>query len=141
MWCSSSTDVRFRYSTDAGYLDAGWFISNVRVGTTTVTVTSTDWTLIDGAEQDNNWLVQVVASCDLTPGRVSTGETVSGTWYVYRLTGDEFRVAGFDTTCLKGREKGKLTVTVSNMPTGQLTVFDAPYVLRVENTGSGSKGA
>ena len=48
-------------------------------------------------------------------------------------------MAGFDTSCLKGRDKGRLTVTVSNMPTGQLTVFDAPYVLRVENTGSGSK--
>jgi Immune inhibitor A peptidase M6 len=136
---AGTTDVRFRYSTDAAYLDAGWFVSNVRIGGSPVPVTSTDWTLISGPEQDNNWLVQVVASCDLTPGRVSTGETVSGTWHVYRLTGDEFRVAGFDTSCLKGRDKGRLTVTVSNMPTGQLTVFDAPYVLRVENTGSGSK--
>ena len=136
---AGATDVRFRYSTDAGYLDAGWFISNVRVGTTTATVAATDWTLINGAEQDNNWLVQLVASCDLTPGRTLAGETVEGTWHLYRLTGDQFRVAGFDTSCLKGRDKGKLTVTVSNMPTGQLTVFDAPYVLRVENTGSGSK--
>ena len=135
-----ATDVRFRYSTDAGYLDAGWFISNVGVGTTTATLSSTDWTLIDGPEQDNNWLVQLVASCDLTPGRTLSGETVEGTWHLYRFTSDEFRVAGFDTSCLKGRDKGKLTVTVSNMPTGQLTVFDAPYVLRVENTGSGSKG-
>ncbi len=136
---AGATDVRFRYSTDAGYLDAGWFISNVRVGTGTATLSSTEWTSISGAEQDNNWLVQVLAPCDLTPGRVSTGETVEGTWHLYRLTGDAFRVAGFDTSCLKGRDKGRLTVTVSNMPTGQLTVFDAPYVLRVENTGSGSK--
>jgi bacillopeptidase F (M6 metalloprotease family) len=31
---AGTTDVRFRYSTDAGYLDTGWFVSNVNVGGT-----------------------------------------------------------------------------------------------------------
>ena len=39
----------------------------------------------------------------------------------------------------KGREKGNLTVAVSNLPTGAVTVFDAPYTLRVTNTGNGRK--
>ncbi|HSC92267.1 MAG TPA: hypothetical protein VLB86_11485, partial [Gaiellaceae bacterium] len=136
---AGTTDVRFRYSTDAGYLDAGWFVSNVTVNGAAATVAPAgdDWTFVNGPEQDNNWVVQVVASCDLTAGTIA-GESTEGTWHVYRLSGDAFRVAGFDTKCLKGRDKGKLTVTVSNMPTGQLTVFDAPYVLRVGNTGSGS---
>jgi hypothetical protein len=135
---AGTTDVRFRYSTDAAYLDAGWFVSNVAIDEEDVAVSSTDWTEIDGQEQVNNWLVQVVSSCDLTPGTTSTGESVEGDWHIYRLSDADgaFRVGGFDTSCLKGRDKGKLTVTVSNMPTGQLTVFDAPYVLRVDNTGN-----
>lgn len=39
--------------------------------------------------QDNNWTLQVVASCDLTPDVSSAGEITdgSGNW-VYRLEGD-----------------------------------------------------
>ena len=138
---AGTTAVRFRYSTDAGYLDAGWFVSNVTVGGAPATLASApspdEWTWVDGPEQDNNWSVQIIASCDITPGS-TVGEIHEGSWYVYRLNGDEFAVAGFDTKCLKGREKGDLTVAISNLPTGALTVFDAPYVFRVTNTGNGA---
>jgi len=139
---AGTTNVRFRYSTDAGYLDAGWFVANVTVNDSPATVSSAaspdDWQYVDGPEQDNNWSVQIISSCDITPGS-STGETHDGSWYVYRFSGDQFRIAGFDTKCLKGREKGNLTVAVSNLPDGTVTVFDAPYVLRVNNTGNGGK--
>ena len=29
---AGTTDVRFRYSTDAAYLDTGWFVDDVQVG-------------------------------------------------------------------------------------------------------------
>ena len=139
---AGTTNVRFRYSTDAGYLDAGWFVANVTVNNAPATVASAaspdEWQYVDGPEQDNNWSVQIISSCDITPGS-STGETHEGSWYLYRFNGDQFRVAGFDTKCLKGREKGNLTIAVSNLPDGAVTVFDAPYILRVENTGKGGK--
>ena len=139
---AGTTNVRFRYSTDAGYLDAGWFVANVTVGGTAAAVASAtspdEWTYVDGPEQDNNWSVQVISSCDITPGS-SAGEIHEGSWYVYRLNGDEIRAAGFDTKCLKGRAKGDLTVAISNLASGAVTVFDAPYLFRIENTGSGAK--
>jgi len=139
---AGTTNVRFRYSTDAGYLDAGWFVANVTVANSPATVASAsspdEWQYVDGPEQDNNWSVQIITSCDITPAS-SMGEIHEGSWYVYRFNGDQFRVAGFDTKCLKGREKGNLTIAVSNLPDGAVTVFDAPYVLRVANTGKGGK--
>ena len=112
------------------------------VGGTAATLASAtspdEWTYVDGPEQDNNWSVQLISSCDITPGS-SAGELHEGSWYVYRLNGDEIHVAGFDTKCLKGRAKGDLTVAISNLASGAVTVFDAPYLFRIENTGSGAK--
>ena len=71
---AGATDVRFRYSTDAAYLDTGWFIDDIdgqrraprrrRAG---------DWIETDGL-QDNNWTVQVISACDLTPGTTLSGD-------------------------------------------------------------------
>ena len=136
---AGTTDVRFRYSTDAAYLDTGWFVSNVRVDGATAVPTSIAWTLVTGAEQTNTWLVQMIAPCDLTPGVASAGESTSGGVYVYRFTGSLVQQKGFSTKCLKAGAKASVTVAISNLPTGLLSVFDQPYVFRVSNTGSGSK--
>jgi hypothetical protein len=140
---TGTTDVRFRYSTDAGYLDTGWFVSNVKVdgAQATLGAPESEWSLIDGPEQDNNWSVQLIAGCDLTPGVTSEGETVDGQLYVYRfVTDSKLAKSGFDLRCTKGGGKTRpVVVAISNLPTGQLTFFDSPYSFRLSNTGSGSK--
>ena len=90
--------------------------------------------------QDNNWTLQVVASCDLTPGVDSAFEITDDAGnYVYRLEGDAIAQAGFDTTCANGNGRDFATL-VSNLPTGDLTYLDAEYTLSVTNTGKGGKG-
>ena len=128
--------MRFRYSTDAAYLDTGWFVDDVAIGGAAATLSSTDWIQTTG-EQDNNWLVQVVSPCDLTPGVTSAGESVVGDTYLYRFEGDLIQQGGFSTSCLRGATKARnVTVAVSNLPTGDLTVLDADYLFRVGNTSN-----
>lgn len=135
---AGATDVRFRYSTDAAYLDTGWFVDDVMVNGTAAGLTSEDWTQTTG-EQDNNWALQVVATCDLTPGVTSTGEIVDEAGnHVYRGLGDTVTFTGLDTKCANGRDQDMATI-VSNLPTGDLTFLDADYTLRVTNTGNGKK--
>jgi Immune inhibitor A-like, MAM domain len=140
---AGTTDVRFRYSTDAAYLDTGWFVDDVRVGDADATVTSPtgDWVETTGT-QDNHWVVQIVSSCDLTPGVDSAFEWSDthddGTTYVYRLDGDsngDVSQAGFSTKCMNGT-KATLTAVISNLPTGDLQYLDASYVFRVTNTSN-----
>ena len=142
---AGTTEVRFRYSTDAGYLDTGWFVSNVKIAGAAATLAAPEgeWTLIDGPEQDNNWSVQLIAPCDVTPGVTSEGETVVGSLYVYRFVTDStLSKSGFDLRCTKvGGKSRPVVVAISNLPTGQLTFFDSPYSFRVTNTGSGSKSS
>ena len=136
-----TTDVQFRYSTDAAYLDTGWFVDDVMVNGAPAAVSSDDgeWFETTGL-QDNNWTLQVVASCDLTPGVDSTFELTDGAGnYVYRLEGDAISQSGFDTTCANGKNRDFATL-VSNLPTGDLTYLDAGYVLSVTNEGNGRKG-
>ena len=133
---AGATDVRFRYSTDAAYLDTGWFVDDVRVNSAPATLLSPsgDWFETTGV-QDNNWTVQVVANCDLTPGITSPFEIVDGAGnFVYRLEGDQITQGGFNTTCANGPNRD-FAVLISNLPTGDLTVLDADYTLRVSNTG------
>ena len=82
--------MRFRYSTDAAYLDTGWFVDDVMVNGAPATLSSAagEWFETTGI-QENNWTVQVVASCDLTPGVTSPGEIVDSLGnHVYRFEGD-----------------------------------------------------
>ncbi len=97
-----------------------------------VGVSSSDW-LDTTATQDNHWTVQVVSMCDITPGEDSAGEIVDGDVHVYRFTGDSIAESGFDTQCLGGKDT--ITAIVSNQPTGDLSVFDAPYEFRLVGTG------
>jgi hypothetical protein len=127
-----TTDVRFRYSTDAAYLDTGWFVDDVAVNGAEATLSSPDgeWIETTGI-QDNNWTLQVVASCDLTPGVESEYEITDGAGnHVYRLTGDDITQDGFATKCANGT-KGDFVTLVSNLPTGDLTFLDAGYELTV----------
>jgi len=127
-----ATDVRLRYSTDAAYLDTGWFVDDVLVDGTSATVEDGDWTESTGL-QDNNWTLQVVASCDLTPGVTNPFEITDGAGnYVYRLTGDAITQGGFNTKCANGNQ-GDFATIVSNLPTGDLTFLDAGYTLSVQN--------
>ena len=138
---AGTTDVQFRYSTDAAYLDTGWFIDDVLVNGAEATVSSAEgeWFETNGL-QDNNWTLQVVASCDLTPGVDSDFEITDDAGnYVYRLEGDAISQGGFDTRCANGQNRDFATI-VSNMPTGDLTYLDAGYTLDVTNTGNGKKG-
>jgi hypothetical protein len=129
---AGTTDVQFRYSTDAAYLDTGWFVDDVMVNGAPATLTSDEgeWFETTGV-QDNNWTVQIIASCDITPGVVSTGEMVDDAGnFVYRLTGDQITQTALDTKCANGT-KGDFAVLVSNLPTGDLTYLDAGYTLTV----------
>nr|WP_147434334.1 hypothetical protein [Micromonospora costi] len=133
---AGATDVRFRYSTDAAYLDTGWFVDDVRVNGADATLSSPagDWVTTTGT-QDNNWTVQVVSHCDLTPGTTSAGETTDGAGnWVYRFTGDQFTASGLKTKCANGNQDD-FAVLVSNLPTGDLTFLDADYAFQVRNTG------
>ena len=133
---AGATDVRFRYSTDAAYLDTGWFVDDVRVDSAPAALSSPsgDWFETTGV-QDNNWTVQVVANCDLTPGITSPFEIVDGAGnFVYRLEGDQITQGGFNTKCANGPNRD-FAVLISNLPTGDLTVLDADYTLGVSNTG------
>jgi hypothetical protein len=130
---AGATDVRWRYSTDAAYLDTGWFIDDVTVNGTAATVSSEEWVETDGV-QDNNWTVQVISTCDLTPGRTSAGEiTDKAGNFVYRFTGDRISTGTLDTRCANG-SKSDFVVAVSNLPTGDLAVLDADYDFRVVKT-------
>ena len=96
----------------------------------TVTSAEGEWFETTGV-QDNNWTLQVVASCDLTPGVQSAYEITDGAGnYVYRLTGDQITQGGFNTKCANGT-KGDFATLVSNLPTGDLTFLDAGYELTV----------
>ena len=131
--------MRFRYSTDAAYLDTGWFVDDVLVNGAEATLSSADgdWFETSGL-QDNNWTLQIVSTCDLTPGVDSPFEIVDDAGnYVYRLEGDAISQAGFVTKCASGNNRDFVTL-VSNLPTGDLTYLDAGYVLSVTNTGNGN---
>lgn len=139
---AGATDVRFRYSTDAAYLDTGWFIDDVSINgadvTSSLTSPAGEWVETTGV-QDNNWTLQVVATCDLTPGVTSPFEITDGAGnYVYRLEGDLIAQRGFNTKCASGNKRDFATL-VSNLPTGDLTFLDADYALTVRNLGSGKK--
>lgn len=123
---AGATDVRWRYSTDAAYLDTGWFIDDVTVDGAEAAVSSEDWIETTG-EQDNSWTVQVIAACDLTPGTTSGGEIVDDAGnHVYRFTGDEISTYALNTLCANGPSTD-FVVSVSNLPSGDLTVLDAGY--------------
>jgi hypothetical protein len=129
---AGATDLRWRYSTDAAYLDTGWFIDDVTVGSAPATVSASTepggegWVETNGL-QDNNWTVQVISACDLTPGSASAGETTDGAGnFVYRFHGDEISTYQFNTKCANGPNTD-FVVSVSNLPTGDLAVLDADY--------------
>ena len=131
---AGTTDLRFRYSTDAAYLDTGWFVDDVLVGGAAATLTSPDghWVQTSG-EQDNNWVLQILAPCDLTPGTDSAFETQDDAGFLYRLEGDDIAQAGFATSCMRST-RDSFVVAISNLPTGDLTYLDADYVFRLTKT-------
>ena len=136
-----TTDVRFRYSTDAAYMDAGWFVDDVTVNGAPVLLSAdaeTGFVETDGL-QDNNWTVQLISSCDLTPGEDSEFELTDDAGnYVYRFEGDTISTPVLDTECANGKG-GDFAVAISNSPTGDLTVLDADYTYRVSNA-AGDRG-
>ncbi|WP_454777628.1 hypothetical protein [Georgenia muralis] len=141
-----ATDVQFRYSTDAAYLDTGWFIDEIAVDGMSARVTpeidpvseEPDWVLIEG-KQINQWVVQVISTCDLTPGVDSAFEiTDDADNYVYRFEGDtngDISTGALDTRCANGNTADFFAV-ISNLATGELTVLDADYDFDVVNLGA-----
>jgi hypothetical protein len=131
---AGTTDVQFRYSTDAAYLDTGFFVDDVVVGGQAATLSSEpgNWIETNGL-QDNDWVVQLLSPCDLTPGTTSAGEIVDSEGnHVYRFEGDSIHQTGFVTTCLGS--KGEVTAVISNLTGGDIQVLDADYTFRL--TGS-----
>ena len=122
---AGTTDVRFRYSTDAAYLDTGWFVDDVAVGGTPATVSSPEgnWISTTG-EQDNHWSLQIIAPCDLNGASTANETTDDAGNHVYRYDGD-----AITTPVLNGKCAGKagIVTVVSNLPTGDLQFLDAPY--------------
>jgi hypothetical protein len=133
---ADATDVRFRYSTDAAYLDTGWFVDDVMIDGSEAALSSEpgNWFLTNG-EQINHFVVQIVSSCDLTPGADSTGEVEDAAGFVYRFEGTSISQSGFNTACMRST-KDRFAVIVSNLPTGDLAVLDADYQFRLTNTGN-----
>jgi hypothetical protein len=87
-------------------------------------------------EQDNNWVIQIVSSCDLTPGELTPGEIEDAAGHVYRFGPDDLiEVGGFDTSCMRST-KDRFAVIVSNLPTGDLTFLDADYSFSLSNEGN-----
>ena len=131
---AGTTDLRFRYSTDAAYLDTGWFVDDVLVGGSAATLSSPEgeWFETTGV-QDNNWILQILAPCDLTPGVDSAFETVDEAGWLYRLEGDDIAQGGFSTKCMRST-RDSFVVAISNMPTGDLTYLDADYEFRLTKT-------
>ena len=67
--------MQFRYSTDAAYLDTGFFVDDVTVGgdgRRRCRSEPGNWIETTGI-QDNDWVVQLLSPCDLTPGTTSAG--------------------------------------------------------------------
>jgi hypothetical protein len=130
---AGTTDVRFRYSTDAAYLDTGWFIDDVTVNGAAATVSgegTKPWIETDGV-QDNDWAWQLISSCDLTPGVASAGEITDDAGnYVYRFNQDKLTTYQLNTKCANGNQ-ADFVLVVSNMPTAEgpadLTTLDASY--------------
>ncbi|HEY0775796.1 MAG TPA: hypothetical protein VGD51_17050, partial [Nocardioidaceae bacterium] len=135
-----ASDLRFRYSTDAAYLDTGWFIDDVKVNGADTSVSAEqagDWVETTG-HQDNNWVLQVISSCDLTPGETIDEELVDDAGnFVYRFEGSEISTGVLDTACAR-TEKTDFVVAISNLPTGALTMLDAGYDYTVTNLRSTS---
>jgi hypothetical protein len=132
-----TTDVRFRYSTDESYLDTGWFVDDVRVNAAPAAVSSSDGWFETSGIQNNNWSLQLVAACDLTPGRNGPNEvTDSEGNHVYQLSGSQISQSGFSTRCASGT-KQDVTAVISNLPTGDLDVLDADYTFRLVGSGAG----
>jgi hypothetical protein len=118
---AGATDVRFRYSTDAAYLDTGWFVDDVRVNGAPATLASDDWIQTTG-EQNNNWSLQIIAPCDLNGASAANEIKDNAGNYVYRFDGDSITTPVFSGKC-----KGGIVTVVSNLPTGDLQFLDAPY--------------
>lgn len=136
-----ATDVRIRYSTDAAYLDTGIFVdaTNIPVdldgdpGETDAQTAS--WIATTGA-QVNDFLVQVVSPCDITPGEDDEAviDEPSGL-HVYRYEGTDIDVTGFDTKCLGGQDE--ITVIITNRPSGDLAYLNTDYEFTLVGTGKG----
>jgi Immune inhibitor A-like, MAM domain len=135
---AGTTDVRFRYSTDAAYTDTGFFVDDsVTIGGQPASLSSAagNWLFTTGA-QDNNWVVQILAPCDLTPGVNSAGETADNLGnHLYRYEGDTINAGGLSTSCLHGQKR--VTAIVSNLTSGDIQVLDAPYQFRLTGAGVG----
>ena len=136
---TGTTDVRIRYSTDAAYLDTGIFVDDLNIavelggapGETDAQVGS--WISTDGS-QNNDFLVQLVAPCDITPGVEDEAvvDEPSGL-HVYRYTGTDIEVSGFDTQCLRGRDE--VTAIITNRPYGDLQYLATDYDFALVGTG------
>ncbi len=135
-----TTDVRIRYSTDAAYLDTGIFVDATNIAVDVdgepgdTDAQSASWVQTDGA-QVNDFLVQVVAACDLTPdmdGDEAVYDEASGL-YVYRYEGTDIEVSGFDTACLGGKDR--ITVIITNRPSGDLAFLTTDYDFTLVGTG------
>jgi hypothetical protein len=135
---AGTTDVQFRYSTDAAYLDTGFFVDDVTIGDEPAALSSDpgNWIETTGI-QDNDWVVQLLSPCDLTPGTTSEGEIVDSEGnHVYRFEGDSIHETGFNARCLGS--KGEVTAVISNLTGGDIQVLDADYTFTL--TGSSGKG-
>lgn len=136
---AGTEDVRIRYSTDAAYLDTGIFVDATSIpvdvdgdaGDTDAQPAS--WVETDGA-QANDFLVQVVAPCDITPGvdDEAVVDEVSGL-HVYRFAGTDIEASGFDTQCLGGQDS--VTVIITNRPSGDLSFLTTDYDFTLVGTG------
>ena len=134
---AGTTDVRFRYSTDAAYLDTGWFIDDVTVAGAPAVVAGEGeqpWVETDGI-QDNDWSVQLLSTCDLTPGSTTAGELVDNAGNrVYRYRGADVTSGVLQTKCANGKQ-ADFVLVVSNLPTAvteaDLDTLDAAYDYRV----------
>ncbi|HET6547238.1 MAG TPA: hypothetical protein VFG79_02195 [Solirubrobacter sp.] len=127
---AGTTDVRFRYSTDAAYLDTGWFVDDVTIGGSEVALSSPgNWFETNGT-QDNHWSLQIISPCDLNGASTANEVTDDAGNFVYRFDGDAITTPTYSAKCAG---KAGIVTVVSNLPTGDLQVLDAPYQYALES--------
>jgi hypothetical protein len=80
--------------------------------------------------QDNHWSLQIISPCDLNGASTAHEVTDDAGNFVYRFDGDAITTPTYNGKCAG---KAGIVTVVSNLPTGDLQVLDAPYQYALES--------
>ena len=130
---AGATDVQFRYSTDAAYLDTGWFVDDVLVNGAAATRVVGGGRVVRDDRPPGQQL-DAAGRRDVRPHagrRLAVRDRRRAGNYVYRLEGDAISQSGLQHEVRERPRSRDFATLVSNLPTGDLTFLDADYALTV----------